>query len=409
MVAGVFALYSLQAFDSAPLGVPLFQEQLLKLAMICANFTGGEAEELRRALGSKRSQQRMREIEGKLRAGMTANGFPAKTQDQIVKFISSFALYGFPESHAASFALIAYASAFLKVRYLAAFTAALLNNWPMGFYHPATIVKDAQRHGLRVRPVDVTCSQWNCTLEPDNEGQLTLRLGFRYVRGFSQVAGEALVRQRGSGPFASVEDLARRVPQLSRDHLAMLARIGALNNLYTDAKLHRRDALWQVEKAVRENGPLLEGIVEADPTSPLRRMDIEERLVADYHGTGLTTGPHPMAYRREVLRARGVKSALELRDLPHGKEATVAGCVITRQRPGTAKGIIFMTLEDETGTSRVIISPDFYDKNRMAVLNERFVLVSGLVQNQDNVVHLKARSIEPLAISAATTPSHDFH
>lgn len=391
------------------LGVPLFQEQLLKLAMICANFTGGEAEELRRALGSKRSQQRMREIEAKLRAGMTTNGFPAKTQDQIVKFISSFALYGFPESHAASFALIAYASAFLKVRYLAAFTAALLNNWPMGFYHPATIVKDAQRHGLRVRPVDVTRSQWNCSLEPDEESKLTLRMGLRYVRGLQQISGKALVRQREFGPFAFVEDLARRVPQLSRENLAMLARIGALNNLCAGAQLHRRDALWQVEKAVRRSGPLLDGIVETDSVSPLRRMDVDERLVADYHGTGLTTGHHPMAYRRDILRARGVKSASELKNLPHGKEATVAGCVITRQRPGTAKGIIFMTLEDETGTSRVIISPDFYDKNRVAVLNERFVLISGLVQNQDNVVHLKARSIEPLAISAATTPSHDFH
>ena len=167
-------------------------------------------------------------------------------------------------------------------------------------------------------------------------------------------------------------------------------------------KLHRRDALWQVEKAVRRTGPLLEGILELDTASPLRRMNIEERLVADYHGTGLTTGHHPMAYRREVLRARGIISAIELRNLPHGKEATTAGCVITRQRPGTAKGIIFMTLEDETGTSRVIISPDFYDQNRMVVLNERFVLVSGIVQNQDNIVHLKARSIQPLSISAAT-------
>ena len=391
------------------LGVPLFQEQLLKLAMICANFTGGEAEELRRALGSKRSQQRMREIGAKLRAGMTVNGFPTKTQDQIVRFISSFALYGFPESHAASFALIAYASAFLKVRYLAAFTAALLNNWPMGFYHPATIVKDAQRHGLRVRPVDVIRSQWNCSLEPDDKGQLTLRLGLRYVRGLSQVAGDDLVRQRGCIPLASIGDLARLVPQLSKNNLAMLARIGALNNLGRDANMHRRDALWQVEKAVRGTGPLLEGIVETGSLSPLRRMDVEERLVADYHGTGLTTGHHPIAYRRDVLRARGVKSAMELRNLPHGKEATVAGCVITRQRPGTAKGIIFMTLEDETGTSRVIISPDFYDNNRVAVLKERFVLISGVVQNQDNVVHLKARSIQPLTISAATTPSHDFH
>ena len=391
------------------LGVPLFQEQLLKLAMICANFSGGEAEELRRALGSKRSQQRMREIEAKLRTGMTANRISPETQEQIVKFISAFALYGFPESHAASFALIAYASAFLKVRYLAAFTAALLNNWPMGFYHPATIVKDAQRHGLRVRPVDVTRSDWNCSLEQDNETQLALRIGLRYVRGMAQAPAEALLQQRERARFTSVEDLARRVPQISRDNLAMLATIGALNNLSTNTQLHRRDALWQVEKAVRKTGPLLEGIREMDSPSPLRRMDTEERLVADYYGTGFTTGHHPMAYRREVLRTRGVKSAGEIRNLPHGKEATVAGCVITRQRPGTAKGIIFMTLEDETGTARVIISPDFYDKNRMVVLNERFVQVSGVVQNQDNIVHIKARSIRPLAISAASTPSHNFH
>jgi error-prone DNA polymerase len=408
------------------LGVPLFQEQLLKLAMICANFSGGEAEELRRALGSKRSQQRMREIDTKLRSGMTANGIPPQTQDQIAKFISSFALYGFPESHAASFALIAYASAFLKVRYLAAFTAALLNNWPMGFYHPATIVKDAQRHGLSVHPVDITCSSWKCTLErkdsvnlrgsisPPEFHQLdekasSLRLGFRYVRGLSQPTAETLVNERQRIPFSSVEDLAYRVPQLSRDNLAILASIGALNRISPDARLHRRDALWQVEKAVRRSGPLLEGIVEHDESSPLHPMSVEERLVADYHGTGLTTGHHPMAYRREALRKQGIRTALELKSLAQGQPASIAGCVITRQRPGTAKGIIFMTLEDETGTSRVIISPDFYDRNRMVVLHERFVLVTGVVQNQDNTVHLKARRIQPLSISAATTPSHNFH
>jgi error-prone DNA polymerase len=397
------------------LGIPLFQEQLLKLAMICANFSGGEAEELRRALGSKRSQQRMREIDGKLRAGMTANGIPPATQDQLAKFISSFALYGFPESHAASFALIAYASAFLKVRYLAAFTAALVNNWPMGFYHPATIVKDAQRHGLHVHPVDVTCSAWNCSLENgnrsanNNDDAFALRLGLRYVRGLQQTAAEALVAERSRAPFLSVEDLAHRVPQLTRDNLATLASIGALNRISPEAKLHRRDALWQVEKAVRRTGPLLEGIASFDEPSPLPPMNVEERLIADYHGTGLTTGYHPMFYRREALRARGIKSAIELHSLPHGVQATTAGCVITRQRPGTAKGLIFMTLEDETGTSRVIISPDFYDQNRMIVLNERFVLVSGIVQNQDDIIHLKARSIKPLSISAAPTPSHDFH
>jgi len=389
------------------LGVPLFQEQLLKLAMVCANFTGGEAEELRRALGSKRSQQRMREIEIKLRAGMTKNGIPPTTQDQIVKFISSFALYGFPESHAASFALIAYASAFLKVRYIAAFTAALLNNYPMGFYQPATIVKDAQRHGLRARPIDVTCSDWNCSLEHGD--QIMLRMGLRYVRGLSQSTADALVQERSCNPFVSIADLTRRVPQLSKANLTMLGQIGALNNVSGARSLHRRDALWQAEMAVRRVGPLLESIVEKDAPSPLRKMDVEERLVADYHGTGLTVGPHPIAYRRAELQQRGIKSASELAGLPDGRPAVTAGCVIVRQRPGTAKGLIFMTLEDETGTSRVIVKPDFYDRNRNAVLHEKFVRVSGTIQNRDGVVNLVATEISPLAISAAETSSHDFH
>jgi error-prone DNA polymerase len=390
------------------LGVPLFQEQLLKMAMICSNFTGGEAEELRRALGSKRSRQRMKEIEAKLRAGMTSNGFPASTQDEVVQFISSFALYGFPESHAASFALIAYASAFLKVRYLAAFTAALLNNWPMGFYHPATIVKDAQRHGLRAKPVDVTRSNWGCSLELDGNA-ISLRIGLRYVRGLQQSAAETLVQARALAPFVSVDDLARRVPQLSKANLAMLARIGALNNLNQKNSLHRRDALWQVECAVRKHGPLLEGIGGSDAESPLSRMSAEERLVSDFHGTGLTTGPHPMAYRRDDLRGMGIHSAMEIKTLADGVQAVVAGCVITRQRPGTAKGLIFMTLEDETGTARVIVKPDFYEKNRMAVLYERFVEISGTIQNRDGVVNLIAKRIGPLSVSAAETSSHDFH
>src|SRR5579864_3722908 len=192
------------------------------MAMICANFTGGEAEDLRRALGHKRSEKRMKEIEVKLRAGMTQNGVMPQAQDDIVKFISSFALYGFPESHSASFALIAYASAFLKVRYLAAFTAALLNNQPMGFYSPDTIVKDAQRHGLKVKPIDVTCSGWNCTLE-NYGGKIVLRMGLRYVRGLPQVAAEAIVRERLRHAFTSTEDLSRRVPELSKSNLSMLA------------------------------------------------------------------------------------------------------------------------------------------------------------------------------------------
>ncbi|HEX7288323.1 MAG TPA: error-prone DNA polymerase [Candidatus Angelobacter sp.] len=406
---------SLEPVLKRTLGVPLFQEQLLRMAMICANFTGGEAEELRRALGHKRSERRMKEIETKLRAGMTANGVLPKAQDDIVKFISSFALYGFPESHSASFALIAYASAFLKVRYLAAFTAALLNNQPMGFYSPATIVKDAQRHGLKVRPIDVMCSEWNCSLECESSsgalapGKLVLRLGLRYVRGLQQAAAEALMEARRHQPFTSTEDLAHRVPQLSRANLAMLARIGALNHISRETPLHRRDALWQIEKAARKAGPLLEGVVEPDTASPLYKMEVEERLVADYHGTGMTVGPHPMAYRRAALRDLGICSAAELRRIQHGKPAVVAGCVITRQRPGTAKGLIFVTLEDETGNANIIVSPDVYRADPMVVLHERFVKVKGTVQNQDGIVHLKAQKILPLAVTEAETWSHDFH
>jgi error-prone DNA polymerase len=403
---------SLEPVLKRTLGVPLFQEQLLRMAMICANFTGGEAEELRRALSHKRSQQRMLEIETKLRDGMTKNGIALKAQDQIVQFISSFASYGFPESHSASFALLAYASAFLKVRYLAAFTAAILNNYSrmgrLGFYSPATLVKDAQRHGLRVRPIDITCSDWDCSVEHDGD-KIMVRVGLRYVRSLQQLAAESLVDQRKRMPFRSVDDLALRVPELSKANLAMLARVGALNTISSDTKMHRRDALWQVEKAGWRVGPLLEGIVEPDRTSPLSMMDDDERLVSDYHGTGLTTGPHPMAYRRKELRSMGIISAAELRALPHGKRATVAGSVITRQRPGTAKGLIFMTLEDETGNANVIVMPDFYEKNRAAVLHERFVFVSGVVQNQDNIVHLRAQRIGTLSVSAAEAQSHDFH
>jgi error-prone DNA polymerase len=435
---------SLKPVLERTLGVPLFQEQLLKMAMICANFTGGEAEELRRALGHKRSEKRMKEIEVKLRAGMTQNGVTLKAQDDIVKFISSFALYGFPESHSASFALIAYASAFLKVRYLSAFTAALLNNQPMGFYSPATLVKDAQRHGLKVRPIDVNCSEWNCTLENEGNtatcstlvesaGQVSghdfsravktpsitgalapakafaLRIGLRYVRGLHLATAKALMQERKRCRFTSTEDLALRVPQLSRANLAMLARIGALNHINPNTEMHRRDALWQIEKAARKAGPLLETVVEADTASPLHQMEVEERLVADYNGTGMTVGPHPMAYQRSALRRMGILSAAELRESPHGKQAVVAGSVITRQRPGTAKGLIFITLEDETGNSNIIVMPDLYSSNPLVVLHERFLQVKGVVQNQDGIVHLKAQKIMPLKVTAAEMQSHDFH
>src|SRR5256714_13256860 len=223
-----YAHPSLEPVLKRTLGVPLFQEQLLRMAMIVANFSGGEAEELRRAVGSKRSAARMREIEAKLRQGMTANCIPPATQEEIILSITSFALYGFPESHAASFALLAYASAYLKCNYLAAFTAAMLNNQPMGFYQPFTLIKDAQRHGLKVLPIDITCSDWLCTIEKEGEAPV-LRLGLRYVKGLSQQSGHAIVRERAVGDFAGIDDLRNRVPELRKDEMRKLAAVGALN------------------------------------------------------------------------------------------------------------------------------------------------------------------------------------
>jgi error-prone DNA polymerase len=400
---------SLETVLSRTLGVPLFQEQLLRMAMITANFTGGEAEELRRAMGFKRSEARMKPIEEKLRAGMTRNGIVGETQEQIIQSITSFALYGFPESHAASFALLAYASAYLKCHYLAAFTAALLNNQPMGFYHPATIVKDAQRHGLKVLSMDVTRSDWKCTLEPSAiNSQPSVRLGLKYARGLREPAGQALTRERSLAPFASVQDLARRVPELRKDELTTLAEIGALNTV-ADEGLHRRDALWQVERAVRWSGPLLDELPEVDGESPLAAMTDEERLVADFHSTGLTVGPHPMQYRRAEMKRMGIYSASDLAHLPNGQRLRIGGCVIARQRPGTAKGMMFMSLEDETGIANAIFAPDLLQKNRVLLISERFVMIEGILQNQDNVIHIRAEKISPLRVTRAETTSHDFH
>jgi error-prone DNA polymerase len=408
------------------LGIPLFQEQLIRMAMIVANFTGGEAEELRRAVGMRRSMARMKDLDGKLRSGMSANGIPAKVQDEIIQSISSFALYGFPESHAASFALIAYASAYLKCNYLAAFTAALLNNQPMGFYSAATVVKDAQRHGLRVKPVDVQHSDWPCTLEstsvesefgetePGNPHRFALRLGLCYARGLRDDAAMALTSARAQRAFTSIQELALRVPELRKSELALLAKIGALNSLGEVA--HRRDALWQVEYAGRFAGPLLNELPErselseaGSTSSPLRQMTIEERLVADFSGTGVTVGKHPMAFHRAELKQMGILAACELAQFPNGRAARIAGCVIARQRPGTAKGFVFLSIEDETGIANAIITPAVYEQFKQVVVYEKFLLIEGELQNQENVISIKAREIRPLAISKAEVHSHDFH
>ena len=404
----------LESTLSRTLGVPLFQEQLLRIAMIAAGFSGGEAEELRRAFGFKRSEARMKEVEIKLRHGMTAKGILGDTQDRIVRAITSFALYGFPESHAASFALIAYASAYLKYHYLAAFTAAMLNNQPMGFYQPVTLIKDAQRHGLKFKPIDVTRSDFDCTIEKGPQG-LLVRMGLRYVKTLRKETALQIVQQRAESPFISIEDLKQRVPQIQKDELRALASIGALNFISSESRVHRRTALWQVESASRRCGPLFQSqkkilnIETCEFISPLEPMNRKERLHADFRGTGLTLGKHPMAQHRPELDRQGVVSSSKLASLRDGTPVTVAGSVIVRQRPGTAKGFVFLSLEDETGIANIIITPPLFEKEHTTVLNYSFLRITGTLQNQDGVVSVKAARIEPFALEQSEMVSHDFH
>jgi DNA polymerase III alpha subunit len=510
---------------------------------------------------------------------MTRKGIAGRTQDEIVEQIASFALYGFPESHAASFALIAYASAYLKCHYLAAFTAATLNNQPMGFYQPFTIIKDAQRHGLKVLPVDVTRSKWECTVESSEQKKDTetggrkdwekdrsqksevrgpkqdaetrgrgdaenreqksevrsqeseeerreqsprgeifeqsrrgeifidngdpkfveaplgatefrsygvsdqsfqprsiniqpidgcekidsvlnvisnplpttlhpphpaLRLGLLCVKGLREEAGRAIVRAREYRSFTSIDDLHQRVPELRKDELRKLAAVGALNRIekvegrrqkaegrgqrpeVRDQKsktksqdqrakikeqspnIHRRDALWQVERVSRDPGPLYETLEETG-ASPLQAMDLNERLNADLRGTGITIGRHPMAHQRAWLDTMKVTPAGQLKSLRNGMWVKVAGWVIVRQRPGTAKGFVFLSMEDETGIANVIVTPQLFETNRLALVNYPFLLIEGVLQHQDNVVSVKARKIEPLQMKVESTGSHDFH
>jgi error-prone DNA polymerase len=483
---------SLQPILQRTLGVPLFQEQLLRMAMVAAGFSGGEAEELRRAFGFKRSEKRMAQVETKLRAGMERQGITGEAAEEIIRSITSFALYGFPESHAASFALLVYASAYLKAHYPAAFFTAMLNNQPMGFYHPATLVKDAQRHGVRFAPIDVQISDWECRVEPDGR----VRLGLMYVNGLRSEIGRLIatsgdrgiagsrfagssgtcshnevefdatvarcpkcgnddqsmledtqesgrfcnicayewgnqrsnvaetseaagIRTRepanrepaGEMRFSSIEDLISRTG-LRRDELATLAEIGAFNAFGHD----RRSALWQIERAARPAGELFKGQDVEDGvsvhggavTSPLAPMTPSERLMSDYSGSSLTIGPHPLAFRRMELAMRGVLRAIDLPRGRHGRRVRVAGAVITRQRPGTAKGFVFLTLEDETGIANIIVRPDLFGDQRPTIVNAPYLMVEGILQIQEGVTSVKAERLVSLGGEGPEPKSHDF-
>jgi len=379
------------------LGVPIFQEQILKMAMAAAGFSGGEAEELRRAMGFKRSVDAMQRIEGRLRAGMRERGIIGPAQEEILRGITSFALYGFPESHAASFALIAYASAYLKAHHPTAFLIALLNAWPMGFYHPATLIQDARRHGVEVLPIDVNHSDWTCTWE---DGKC--RLGLRFVRGLRRETGQTISRTRHDyGPYASIEDLTHRIP-LRDDELATLSSAGALASL----GLTRRQALWQAARAARPAGPLFEDEPDEAP-SPLAEMTPVEETVADFDGTSLTAGVHPMAHLRGALKAKGVVRTADLARFPEGARLKTAGSVIVRQRPGTANGILFVTLEDESGMTQAIVPAELFREHRALVAGAAGLVVEGTVQTQDGSVSLRAERFWPLPKLTAIE-SHDF-
>jgi error-prone DNA polymerase len=271
------------------------------------------------------------------------------------------------------------------------------------------LIKDAQRHGLRVRPIDVQRSVDVCSLEKEEDGSLSLRIGLNYARGLRQCSIAALLDSRTvAGDFSSVENLSLRVPALNRRELVQFARIGALNTLGDVA--NRRDALWQVEEAARATGPLLSGASNQQRSdSPLQPMTTEERLVADYSGAGITTGPHPMAYHRAALRTEGILSSADLLRFGNNAPVRIAGCVIARQRPGTAKGFVFLSLEDETGIANIILTPDLFEHERLTVTRNRFLLIEGLLQNNDGIVHVKANGICPLKLTAAAIVSHDFH
>lgn len=387
---------SLKPVLERTLGVPLFQEQVLKIGMEAAGLTGGEAEELRRALGFKRADKKLKVIEEKMRRGMTARGLDKETQDKIVASVYAFANYGFPESHAASFALLTYASAYLKVHHLDAFTTAMLNNYPLGFYSPATLVKDAQRHGLGFRPIDVNASDYLCTLEDDE-----LRIGLNYVKGLRKDTGEAIAVARRDGPFSDSDDLAARVPAINKRELRNLAMTGALD------AANRRRALWQVELSIRDKGSLFVGQPLEQPakTPFLKKMSPLENVAADLSKTGLTLGPHPMTFVREEMNRKRVLSSAETLKMKRKDVVTVAGAVIVRQRPETARGVMFITLEDETGFTNIIVLPEVLEKYRSVINENRFLLIKGVAENETMV---KGLYFEPLAVAAQAIQSHDY-
>jgi error-prone DNA polymerase len=387
------------------LGVPIFQEQVMQLAIVAAGFSAGEADQLRRAMAAWRRKGGLGPFEARLVEGMRRRGYDESFARQIFNQILGFGEYGFPESHSASFALLVYVSAWLKRHEPAAFLCALINSQPMGFYAPSQLVQDARRHGVEVRPVDATASDWDCTLERGEDGAPAARLGLRLVAELSAAGGERLVAARRARPFDSVADLARRAA-LDRGDLAALARADALRGLAG----HRHRASWAVA-GVEPVLPLLEEAPIREGLALLRAPSEGCEIVADYRSTGLTLGRHPVALLRSRLADDGVVSAAELNSAPHGVRTTCAGVVINRQRPGSAKGVVFVTLEDETGQANIVVWQSVAEAWRRPLLGARLLEVAGRVQREGQVVHLVAERMADRSgmLGALDVRSRDFH
>ncbi|TAM77945.1 PHP domain-containing protein [bacterium] len=395
----------LQPVLERTLGVPLFQEQGMRLAIVAAGFTAGQADQLRRAMGNKRSRERMAELYPKLIEGMACNGIDREAAERLFQMLQGFADYGFPESHAASFALLVYASAYLKRHHPAIFTAALLNAQPMGFYSTSTVVNDAKRHGITVRPPRVGASAWWSNAVAGG----VVQLGYHLVRAIGGRQRERIETALAEGrPFASLVDFARRTG-LPRAALESLASVGAFEPWYRD----RRRALWEVAALIeREGRGDLGRLMEIEEgATPLVPPSAPEETALDFWGLGLTTRRHPISYVRGLLQRRRVASAAALARLRDGVRTRVGGLVITRQRPGTAKGFVFLTLEDETGVVNVVLKPKIYERFRRVARQSEALIVDGVLQSEQGVIHVIATELAPLDLEGLTrgTRSHDFH
>jgi len=385
---------------SKTLGIPLFQEQLMQMAIDVAGFTPSEADELRQAMGSKRSRERMDRLRYRLYEGMSERGIKQKVADQIWEKMVAFANYGFPESHSVSFAHLVYASSWIKYHYPAAFCAALLNSQPMGFYSPHSLVQDARRHGVKVLTPDVNASSDKATLEvfDGSAGGVAVRLGFLSIRGFSE---DLAFEIAASGPYEDLEQLSRRTP-ISQKQLEALATSGA----FACFGLERREALWAVGATAQSRPGRLRGIVTGASAPALPGMSLQEEAVSDLWATGVAPNGHPTRFLREELKQAGVITAEELSSCNLGK-VKVAGVVTHRQRPATAAGTLFVNLEDETGLINVVVSRGCWLRFRAVVRSEPALVVQGRLERHERVTNVIAERIEKLEIESGI-PSRDF-